>query len=95
MSLFLTAPLTEPEMDALIAQAETLLCYAHPEVEVMAFRLARAVRQLRAEKAEIRKDLGDLLVLIPEEVRNDILYKLIGPMSELDEDARPSSSLLH
>lgn len=80
MSLSLTAPLTAPEMDALVAQAETLLCYAHPEVEIMAFRLARAVRQLRTENAEMLNDIHELIALMPE----------------LEEDDSPlSSSLLH
>lgn len=44
-------------LDNLVSRAETLLVYPRPDVEVLAFNLACAIRQLRAEIAMLRRDL--------------------------------------
>lgn len=44
-------------LDNLVSRAETLLVYPRPDVEVLAFNLAAAIRQLRAEVTMLRRDL--------------------------------------
>ena len=45
------------ELDNLVSRAETLLVYPRPDVETLAFNLARAIRQLRTEVVMLRRDL--------------------------------------
>ncbi len=47
-------PFEPEELDSLVTRAETLLCYSRPDVERLAWGLARAIRQLRAEIVQVK-----------------------------------------
>ncbi len=49
-------PFEPAELDSLVARAETLLCYPRPDVERLAWALARAIRQLRGEIVQLRNE---------------------------------------
>lgn len=44
-------------IDNLVYSGETLLIEPRPDIEMLAFNLARAIRQLRAEVTMLRRDL--------------------------------------
>ena len=49
------------QLDTLVSRAETLLVYPRPDVEVLAWNLAAAIRQLRAEVVMLRRDIQMIL----------------------------------
>lgn len=53
-------------LDNLVSRAETLLIYTRPDVEVLAWNLAAAIRQLRAEVTMLRRDLQITNALIDD-----------------------------
>lgn len=57
MTRSLMSHFDDRQLDTLVSRAETLLVCPRPDVEVLAWNLAAAIRQLRAEVVMLRRDL--------------------------------------